>query len=119
MSPSSVSSGGGDFEGIKEGEHHLGGQHPSSPPTLMSRLGCSQGNNRKRSSQVVDEDLIDGDNSSDIMTVAPPRRRSRSHDEGVDDIAVPEDDDEIHDNGKYWVLDNISWREIVFLDRAT
>ena len=100
MSPSSVSSGG-EFDGSKESEHHLG-IHPSSPPSLATRLG-SHAINRKRS-HLVDDDLMDGDNSSDILPVVPSRRRSCSRDRGVDDIAVPEDDDDdIRETGNTYV----------------
>ena len=96
MSPSSVSSGG-EFDGSKDSEHPLG-MHPSSPSSLANRLAAAHGMNRKRN-HLVDDDLMDGDNSSDIMPVVPSRRRSCSRDGGVDDIAVPDDDDDIHESG--------------------
>ena len=99
MSPSSVSSGG-EFDGNKEGDHHLSLQ-PSSPPSLVNRLG-SHAMNRKRS-HLVDDDLMEGDNSSDILPVVPSRRRTCSRDDVVDDIAVPEDeDDDIEGNGEHF-----------------
>ena len=101
MSPSSVSSGG-EFDGSKDSEHHIG-LHPSSPPSLANRLG-GHAINRKRS-HLIDDDLMEGDNSNDILPVVPSRRRSCSRDIGVDDIAVPEDDDDdIQENGKYYAL---------------
>ena len=99
MSPSSVSSGG-EFDGSKDSEHPLG-MHPSSPSSLANRLAAAQGMNRKRN-HLVDDDLMDGDNSSDIMPVVPSRQRSCSRDGGVDDIAVPDDDDDIHETGKHF-----------------
>ena len=107
MSPSSVSSGG-EFDGSKESEHHLG-IHPSSPPSLATRLGSSHAAiNRKRSHMMVDDDLMDGDNSSDILPVVPSRRRSCSRDRGVDDIAVPEDDDDdIRETGNTYLPKNL------------
>lgn len=101
MSPSSVSSGG-EFDGSKDSEHPLG-MHPSSPSSLANRLAAAHGMNRKRN-HLVDDDLMDGDNSSDIMPVVPSRRRSCSRDGGVDDIAVPDDDDDIHESGKLFPL---------------
>ena len=98
MSPSSVSSGG-EFDSSKDGEHPLG-IHPSSPSSLANRLAAAHGMSRKRN-HLVDDDLMDGDNSSDIMPVVPSRQRSCSRDGGVDDIAVPDDDDDIHETGKY------------------
>ena len=98
MSPSSVSSGG-EFEGSKDSDHHLG-LHPSSPPSLGSRLAAHT-INRKRP-HLGDDDLMEGDNSSDILPVVPSRRRSCSREGGIDDIAVPEDDDDIPENGKKW-----------------
>ena len=98
MSPSSVSSGG-EFDSSKDGEHPLG-MHPSSPSSLANRLAAAHGMSRKRN-HLVDDDLMDGDNSSDIMPVVPSRQRSCSRDGGVDDIAVPDDDDDIHETGKY------------------
>merc|ERR1719361_679608 len=70
--------------------------HPSSPSSLANRLAAAQGMNRKRN-HLVDDDLMDADNSSDILPVVPSRRRSCSRDGGVDDIAVPDDDDDIHE----------------------
>ena len=106
MSPSSVSSGGGEFDGSKDSEHHLG-VHPSSPTSLANRLGL-HAMNRKRSHHLVDDDLIDGDNSSDILPVVPSRRRTCSRDDGaVDDIAVPEDDDDdIQETGKHYLINS-------------
>ena len=98
MSPSSVSSGG-EFDGSKDVEHPLG-MHPSSPSSLANRLAAAHGMNRKRN-HLVDDDLMDADNSSDILPVVPSRRRSCSRDGGVDDIAVPDDDDDIHETGKF------------------
>ena len=104
MSPSSVSSSG-EFDGSKDGEHPLG-IHPSSPSSLASRLAAAHGMNRKRN-HLIDDDLMDADNSSDILPVVPSRRRSCSRDGGVDDIAVPDDDDDIHETGKFSFLNYV------------